>query len=75
MLATENKRRDVNRHDDTYDEVYVTHVNADGTTEERKVDKVLVSRSFCSRVWLIYLPSQAFLDLTDIQNKDFRYLL
>ncbi len=50
MLATENKRRDVNRHDDTYDEVYVTHVNADGTTEERKVDKVLVSRSFCSRV-------------------------
>ncbi|KAK0463735.1 major facilitator superfamily domain-containing protein [Desarmillaria tabescens] len=56
MLATENKRRDMNRHDDTYDDVYVTHVNADGTTEERKVDK-------------------AFLDLTDIQNKDFRYLL
>ncbi|KAK0497020.1 major facilitator superfamily domain-containing protein [Armillaria luteobubalina] len=56
MLATENKRRDMNQHDDTYDDVYVTHVNADGTTEERKVDK-------------------AFLDLTDIQNKDFRYLL
>ncbi|KAK0196739.1 major facilitator superfamily domain-containing protein [Armillaria mellea] len=56
MLATENKRRDMNQHDDTYDHVYVTHVNADGTTEERKVDK-------------------AFLDLTDIQNKDFRYLL
>ncbi|SJL00803.1 related to permease of the major facilitator superfamily [Armillaria ostoyae] len=56
MLATENKRRDANRHDGTYDEAYVTHVNADGTTEERKVDK-------------------AFLDLTDIQNKDFRYLL
>ncbi|KAK0239759.1 major facilitator superfamily domain-containing protein [Armillaria nabsnona] len=56
MLATENKRRDMNQHDDTYDDVYVTHVNADGTTEKRKVDK-------------------AFLDLTDIQNKDFRYLL
>ncbi|KAK0211108.1 major facilitator superfamily domain-containing protein [Desarmillaria ectypa] len=56
MLSAENKRRDMNRHDDTFDDVYVTHVNADGTTEERKIDK-------------------AFLDLTDIQNKDFRYLL
>ncbi len=60
MLATENKRRDMNQHDDTYDDVYVTHVNADGTTEKRKVDKVLVSRSFCSRAWLIYSAFSGF---------------
>ncbi|KAK7034005.1 hypothetical protein VNI00_012435 [Paramarasmius palmivorus] len=56
MLAMENKRRDSENRDETYDNVYITHINADGTTEEKKVDK-------------------AFLDLTDIQNRDFRYVL
>ncbi|KAF8882359.1 major facilitator superfamily domain-containing protein [Mucidula mucida] len=56
MLARENHRRDSSSHDEAYDDVFVTHVNADGTTQEKKVDK-------------------AFLDLTDLQNKDFRFIL
>lgn len=40
MLARENKRRDMATHDETFDAVYVSHVNADGTTVEKKVDKV-----------------------------------
>lgn len=56
MLAAENKRRDAAQRDDSYDDVYLTHVDEDGTTVEKRVDR-------------------AFLDLTDIQNKDFRYVL
>ncbi|KAH0583569.1 hypothetical protein H2248_009192 [Termitomyces sp. 'cryptogamus'] len=55
-LALENKRRDNEEHDAKYDDVYVTHVEADGTTVEKKVDR-------------------AFLDLTDIKNREFRYVL
>ncbi|KAG6832056.1 hypothetical protein H0H92_005478 [Tricholoma furcatifolium] len=55
-LVMENKRRDNEKHDTKYDDVYVTHVEADGTTVERKVDR-------------------AFLDLTDRQNRDYRYTL
>lgn len=40
MLARENKRRDMAAHDETFDAVYVSHVNADGTTVKKKVDKV-----------------------------------
>lgn len=39
-LVAENKRRDAEQHDDSFDDVYVTHVNKDGTTEEKKVDRV-----------------------------------
>uniref|UniRef100_A0A0W0GE50 Major facilitator superfamily (MFS) profile domain-containing protein n=1 Tax=Moniliophthora roreri TaxID=221103 RepID=A0A0W0GE50_MONRR len=56
ILAMENKRRESEEHDETYDNVYITHIKADGATEEKKVDK-------------------AFLDLTDKQNRDFRYVL
>lgn len=40
MLATENRRRDAAQRDDTYDEVYFTHVNEDGSTVEKRVDRV-----------------------------------
>ncbi|KAL0946783.1 hypothetical protein HGRIS_012956 [Hohenbuehelia grisea] len=56
MLAMENKRRDMEQHDDSFDDVYLTHVEADGKTVEKKVDR-------------------AFLDLTDRQNREFRYVL
>ncbi|KAF5386907.1 hypothetical protein D9615_001594 [Tricholomella constricta] len=57
LLLLENKRRDRERSDDDkYDDVYVAHVQADGTTIEKKVDR-------------------AFLDLTDRQNREFRYIM
>lgn len=39
MLASENRRRVAEQRDDQYDEVLVTQVK-DGTTVERKVDRV-----------------------------------
>lgn len=40
LLAAENKRRDAEPVDDTYDEVYVEVVTPEGERVERKVDKV-----------------------------------
>lgn len=40
VLAAENKRRDALPRDETYDDVYLTQINPDGTTDERKVDRV-----------------------------------
>ncbi|KAI0920709.1 hypothetical protein AcV5_010383 [Taiwanofungus camphoratus] len=56
VLSAENRRRDMEPRDDTYDDVYIEVVVSDGERVERKVDK-------------------EFLDLTDIQNRDFRYVL
>lgn len=56
VLSAENKRRDAEPPDETYDAVYISIIAADGTRVERKVDK-------------------EFLDLTDVQNRDFRYVL
>ncbi|KAG6856455.1 hypothetical protein H0H87_004315 [Tephrocybe sp. NHM501043] len=42
LLASENKRRDNEQHDDKYDDVYVAHVEADGTTVEKKVDRAFL---------------------------------
>jgi len=56
VLARENKRRDSEPPDETYDEVYVTRETPDGKKVEVKVAK-------------------EFLDLTDKQNRDFRYVL
>ena len=42
LLASENKRRDAEPPDSTYEEVYVVRTNDDGTREEVKVSKVLV---------------------------------
>ncbi|KAI9510185.1 MFS general substrate transporter [Russula earlei] len=56
LLARENKRRDLELPDDTFDNVYVTNIDEDGNRVELKVPK-------------------EFLDLTDRQNRDFRYVL
>lgn len=40
ILARENKRRDAEPVDDSYDNVYIELVNEDGEKVERKVDKV-----------------------------------
>lgn len=39
-LARENKRRDAEPVDETYDDVYIEVVNADGKRVEKKVSKV-----------------------------------
>ncbi|KAF8500318.1 MFS general substrate transporter [Russula emetica] len=56
LLARENKRRDAEPRDDSYDDVYVTRIDEKGNHVEVKVSK-------------------EFLDLTDRQNRDFRYVL
>jgi len=56
VLSSENKRRDNEPIDDTFDDVYIERMGKDGEMEKVKVDK-------------------EFLDLTDIQNRDFRYVL
>lgn len=40
MLARENKKRDNEPHDDTYDDVWLKQTDADGKVVERRVDKV-----------------------------------
>ncbi|KAF9464198.1 MFS general substrate transporter [Collybia nuda] len=55
LLASENKRRDAEPADHSYDDVYIER-EKDGIVERVKVAK-------------------EFLDLTDIQNRDFRYVL
>jgi len=56
LLARENKRRDAEPPDYTFDDVYVVTTDKDGNDAEVKVPK-------------------EFLDLTDRQNRDFRYVL
>ena len=56
MLNRENKKRDREPPDHTYDDVWVKITDENGDIVEKKVDK-------------------AFLDLTDKQNRDFRYVL
>ncbi|KIM75958.1 hypothetical protein PILCRDRAFT_98819 [Piloderma croceum F 1598] len=55
LLSKENKRRDSEPPDTTYDDVYIETLE-NGKRAERKIDK-------------------EFLDLTDIQNRDYRYVL
>jgi len=56
MLVRENKRRDAEPRDESFDNVYVVKIDEDGNRTEVKVSK-------------------EFLDLTDRQNRDFRYVL
>ncbi|KAN0107668.1 MFS general substrate transporter [Russula decolorans] len=56
LLAHENKRRDAEPPDYSYDDVYVMKIDDEGKRVEVKVSK-------------------EFLDLTDQQNRDFRYVL
>ncbi|TFY71367.1 hypothetical protein EVG20_g1640 [Dentipellis fragilis] len=80
LLARENTRRELEKHDDTFDEVYIAAVDKDGKAVEKHVDRVRVFFSFrVPVVWGFVLTgwfgAQAFLDLTDRQNRDFRYPL
>lgn len=50
LLARENKRRDVEPPDDTYEDVYVVKISEDGSPAEIKVSKV----NFCS-LSLVYV--------------------
>ena len=40
VLSTENKRRDQEQLDDSYDDVYIERMGKDGQVERVKVDKV-----------------------------------
>ena len=51
LLARENKRRDAEPRDNTYDNVYVVTIDKDGSRTEVKVSKVSIrftSKSLCS---------------------------
>lgn len=51
VLSTENKRRDQEQLDDSYDDVYIERMGKDGQVERVKVDKVKKNLSFlCSRL-------------------------
>lgn len=78
-LARENRKREEEPYDASHDEVYITETREDGTKEEVRVDKVSLCSLFCV-LWFVVLISdcrfvQAFLDLTDIENREFRYVL
>jgi len=79
LLQSENKRRDGEQRDETYDDVYVTQGTEDGIKSEKRVDKVLITiaskKKKISVIADYAISNQAFLDLTDIQNRDFRYTL
>ena len=60
VLSKENKRRDREQLDDSYDDVYIERIGKDGQVERVKVDKVNLFFIFlCSRCndantnWLI----------------------
>ena len=55
-LSRENKKRQTQPSDSTYEDVYIVVQDETGAEVKKKVDK-------------------AFLDLTDRQNRDYRYLL
>lgn len=75
MLAQENKRRDAEPRDDSYDNVYINQVNAQGKAVQQKVDRVRVCYERISPHADHLTRIQAFQDLTDMQNQDFRYVL
>ncbi|KAH7907862.1 MFS general substrate transporter [Hygrophoropsis aurantiaca] len=56
MLARENRKRDAEPVDESYDGMFIEHITEDGKRVEVKVDK-------------------EYLDLTDRQNREFRYVL
>ena len=72
ILSHENKKRDSKPLEDTYDDVYVDHV-VDGRPGRIKIAKVWDGSPSLSQQFYNYL--QEFLDLTDRQNPDFRYVL
>lgn len=77
MLARENRRRDCEPKDTTYDDVFIEIMLADGSRVERKVEKVrgTIYERGCRYANARNAKTQEYLDLTDIQNRDFRYVL
>jgi len=73
-MNRENKHRDAETRDVTYDDVHIERKNSDGQTEKVKIDKVHLNYSY-TMIMTLKSRDQAFLDLTDIQNRDFRYVL
>ena len=75
VLSRENKRREAEPRNDAYDNVFLTKIDQDGKRVEMRVSKVCVQCFFCCFRMLIQITEQEFLDLTDRQNRDFRYVL
>ena len=75
LLSRENKRRDAQPVDDTYDNVFLTKIDRDGKRVEMKVSKVCGPLSLVLSRANPNILEQEFLDLTDRQNRDFRYVL
>ena len=73
-MSRENKLRDAEPADNAYDNVFLTKIDQDGNQVKMKVSKVCDPTSPLFQ-WLIQIPGQEFLDLTDKQNRDFRYVL
>jgi ACS family allantoate permease-like MFS transporter len=54
VLSTENKRRDQEQLDNSYDDIYIERMGKDGQVERVKVDKVNYLCSRCdANNWLI----------------------
>lgn len=75
MLAAENKKRDAEPYDPTYDEVYILETDSNGKEKEKRVDKVCGFGVDCRLLGTNRNCLQVFLDLTDKQNREFRYVL
>ena len=77
MLNFENKRRDDEQRDETYDHVYLTQETKDGIQFDKHIDKVRITVIILKNLVIAtnHTINQTFLDLTDIQNRDFRYTL
>ena len=74
LLARENKRRDAEPLDETFDDVYIVTTDEGGNCTEIKVSKVRIC-SVQQGYRLMQCCGQEFLDLTDRQNREFRYVL
>ena len=55
FLSTENKRRDREQLDNSYDDVYIERIGKDGQVERVKVDKVKNVLDFDSNYFLFIL--------------------
>ncbi len=60
MLANENHRRNKETCTDEYDNVFITHVNSDGTISEKKVDRVCCCHLIRLHLALILQPDPGF---------------
>jgi hypothetical protein len=56
LLARENKRRDAEPPDDTYEDVYIVKIDDDGIRKEVRVAKVRV-QFFLTSLWRTYVVS------------------